>query len=98
MNEQQITSLAQRIREHHVGPHLFTPDLARTVLGWINDEYASEVFVLDGELARDTGHHDILPLPLGFDSAEAAEAYVDENRPLWGSYEIQRVRMHARKD
>lgn len=97
MSDQQVKSLAQRIRENHVGPHLFTPDVARTALSWMADEYEPEVFILDGELARDDGHHDLLPLPLGFGSYEAAEAYVEASRPLWGEYEIQRVHMNRRE-
>ncbi|CAN7517471.1 hypothetical protein LJR042_003536 [Microbacterium maritypicum] len=54
------------------------------------------VFVLTGELARDEGHHDLLPLPLGFRSREAAEEYVDQNQPLWGDWSIQPVPMAAR--
>lgn len=52
----------------------------------------AEVWVLRGELARDAGHHDLLPLPLAFDSKKAAEAYVESHRPgLWGSHTIELI-------
>ncbi|WP_341935324.1 hypothetical protein MRBLWO14_000969 [Microbacterium sp. LWO14-1.2] len=51
------------------------------------------VFILDGELARDEGHHDLLPLPLAFTTREAAEAYVTAQGSLWGEWEIRPVPM-----
>lgn len=53
------------------------------------------VFVLEGELARDSAHHDLLPLPLAFPTREAAIAYVTSQQPLWGSYTIGRVPLQA---
>lgn len=55
------------------------------------------VFILTGELARDEAHHGLLPLPLGFRSREAAEAYVDQNQPLWGDWEVWPVPMTSRE-
>lgn len=52
------------------------------------------VHVLDGELARDEAHHDLLPLPLAFPSRETAEAYVKSQQPLWGSHTITAVPLH----
>lgn len=56
-------------------------------------EVLREVYILDGELARDDAHHDLLPLPLAFRTREAAEAYVESQMPLWGDWSTRRVEM-----
>lgn len=51
----------------------------------------TEVHVIDGELARDPGHHDLLSLPVAFPTREAAEEWIAVQGPVDGSYEIHRV-------
>lgn len=55
----------------------------------------TEVHIIDGELARDDAHHDLLPLPIAFATRAGAEAYIAEQGALYGSHEIRRVDIAA---
>lgn len=75
--------------------HIFAGDSLQLIAdGCPSCETSRVVFVLDGELARDDAHHDLLPLPLAFHTRGEVDAYVESQQPLWGSHSIQVVPIH----